>query len=649
MPLRDDLLNPIAGDNPSGVNLRYDPVTDKIKEARREDLDVPQGEWKTALKTADHPLAIKLGGEAVAKKGKDLQIAVWLVDSHIRREGFALLAPSFQFLHHLLEDFWDTLYPEIDEDGDMEVRAAPLDWLGGKLAEPLRFIPIVSSKMNWLHYQESRLVGYEADADTSDKQSVREARISEGKITAEQFDEAAENTSRAALKLTAGHLQEGLEALAALSEYCDMQFGNYSPSFIKTRESIEEIAQTVRILLGRKPPEPGELEEEAAAAEDEFASDVVVGGAAEATTFAEMAGTPAPAAAPGDIGGAAEQLASICAFLRSRDAEDPTPYLILRNYAWANLMLQAPLLDHGAIEAPPSYLRLGLKRSAAEGDWDKVLEQTEAAMLMACGRTWLDLQRYTAKALEQKGYAGTSRVVNTSLRVLLETLPDVLDVTLPDDTPAANAETRDWITNFVIIQRYTPDPSEATEESTSSDDSSSSDYSLDSSSDSSSDFSLDSSSGEETPSESTPEPEPEPYTVEDNPPILDAEEPPPSDESDEFGQALAAVKDGRTAEGLSAITAILATERSGRARFRRRTQLAHLLMAAGKGKVAQPILDQICAEIEERRLEDWEPGEALAYPLELLLHCLSPADERRLELYARICKLDPVRGVNVSV
>ena len=98
------------------------------------------------------------------------------------------------------------------------------------------------------------------------------------------------------------------------------------------------------------------------------------------------------------------------------------------------------------------------------------------------------------------------------------------------------------------------------------------------------------------------------------------------------------------------ITAILATERSGRARFRRRTQLAHLLMAAGKGKVAQPILDQICAEIEERRLEDWEPGEALAYPLELLLHCLSPAeDERRSELYARICKLDPVRGVNCPV
>jgi type VI secretion system protein ImpA len=113
--------------------------------------------------------------------------------------------------------------------------------------------------------------------------------------------------------------------------------------------------------------------------------------------------------------------------------------------------------------------------------------------------------------------------------------------------------------------------------------------------------------------------------------------------------ALQAVRDGRTAEGLGMITGILATERSGRARFRRRTQLAHLLMAAGKGKVAQPMLDQLAAEIEERRLEEWEQSEVIAYPLELLMHCLTSADdERRAQLYTRICKLDPVRAVNCS-
>jgi type VI secretion system protein ImpA len=98
------------------------------------------------------------------------------------------------------------------------------------------------------------------------------------------------------------------------------------------------------------------------------------------------------------------------------------------------------------------------------------------------------------------------------------------------------------------------------------------------------------------------------------------------------------------------ITSILATERSGRQRFRRRTQLAHLLMAAGKGKVAQPLLDELATEIETRRLEEWEPSEALAYPLELLMHCLTSADdERRTQLYTRICRLDPVRAVNCSV
>jgi hypothetical protein len=35
MPIGPELLSPIPGTNPGGVNLRYDPIYDKIKEARR--------------------------------------------------------------------------------------------------------------------------------------------------------------------------------------------------------------------------------------------------------------------------------------------------------------------------------------------------------------------------------------------------------------------------------------------------------------------------------------------------------------------------------------------------------------------------------------------------------------------------------------
>src|SRR5215471_13765922 len=179
MPFRDDLLNPISEAKPSGANLRYDPVSDQIKEARREDFDAPQGDWKSALKVADYVKVIKLAGEALATRGKDLQVAVWLVDAHVRREGFAALAPGFQLLHDLLDKFWDTIYPEID-DGDAEVRAAPLEWLGSRLGEPVRLLAITSNKLSWISYKTSRTVGYEANADTAEKKNLRKQLIDEG-------------------------------------------------------------------------------------------------------------------------------------------------------------------------------------------------------------------------------------------------------------------------------------------------------------------------------------------------------------------------------------------------------------------------------------------------------------------------------------
>ena len=123
MPLRNDLLNPISADNPAGENLRYAPVYDKIKEARREDDDAPQGDWALERKVADWPLTIKLISEALATKTKDLQLAAWLAEAMLRREGIAGLrevldlnrAPARELLGR-------TLYPEL-EDGDAEFRA----------------------------------------------------------------------------------------------------------------------------------------------------------------------------------------------------------------------------------------------------------------------------------------------------------------------------------------------------------------------------------------------------------------------------------------------------------------------------------------------------------------------------------------------
>ena len=104
MPLRDDLLNPIPGDNPSGVSLRYERVYDQIKEARTEDDDsIPTGAWARTIKKADYNQVIKLAGEALASKSKDLQLAAWLTEAHVKKEGIGLVQPCFKLMQDLQE------------------------------------------------------------------------------------------------------------------------------------------------------------------------------------------------------------------------------------------------------------------------------------------------------------------------------------------------------------------------------------------------------------------------------------------------------------------------------------------------------------------------------------------------------------------
>jgi len=57
---REDLLTPIPGPNPSGQNLRY-VLYGPIKEARREDDEVPQGDWRmsaTSRLSSGSPLVL---------------------------------------------------------------------------------------------------------------------------------------------------------------------------------------------------------------------------------------------------------------------------------------------------------------------------------------------------------------------------------------------------------------------------------------------------------------------------------------------------------------------------------------------------------------------------------------------------------------
>src|SRR5579863_5263072 len=235
MPLRDDLLTPIAGDNPSGVYLRHDAklrLYDSIKEARRQDDELAQGDWQHERKLADYPLVVKVAQEALATKTKDLQLAAWLTEALLHTEGFAGLRQGLTLCTGLLSGFWETLYPPIEDD-DLELRAGPLEFLGTSLDFPLKSIALTKTGYDWFKYKESRSVGYDEQAKSSKERDAREAKIAEGKLAPEVFDKAFAETPKAFYASSEKELDGSLQALKALGEVSDEKFGSSGPSFGK--------------------------------------------------------------------------------------------------------------------------------------------------------------------------------------------------------------------------------------------------------------------------------------------------------------------------------------------------------------------------------------------------------------------------------
>jgi type VI secretion system protein ImpA len=108
------------------------------------------------VKKADHRAVIKLAGDALAKRSKDLRLAGWLVEAQLRIEGFSVLAPSIELLRALQETFWPTLYPLIEEGGDLELRMLSVEDRGRLIAAAVRKVPLTRSGLSLESYLESR-------------------------------------------------------------------------------------------------------------------------------------------------------------------------------------------------------------------------------------------------------------------------------------------------------------------------------------------------------------------------------------------------------------------------------------------------------------------------------------------------------------
>lgn len=262
MPSMEDLLKPIEGPNPSGENLRY-VIHDAVKEARREEAVPPPGMTESDRKVSDNPLVIKLTTDALSKKTKDLWLAAWLTEAWLKQSGFPGLKDGLTLCCGLVENFWDTVYPET-EDGDADMRAAPLEFVGTRLEIPLKSVRVVEkAPYGFNDVQEARKLGREADTRSDEAREARAAAIQEGKIALEVIDKCFEESTKAFYAKTEKDVDGCLEILRQLKESCDAKFGESSPAFGVLESALGEIRPVVHGFLQKKrEKEPDVVEAE---------------------------------------------------------------------------------------------------------------------------------------------------------------------------------------------------------------------------------------------------------------------------------------------------------------------------------------------------------------------------------------------------
>jgi type VI secretion system protein ImpA len=606
MPLVDDLLNPIDGSNPSGADLRidvrYEEIYLQIKEARREEVVPPVGMTESDRKVADNPLVIKLITKALSEITKDLQLAVWLTDAWLKQNGFRGFRDGLTLCQGLVEKFWDTLYPAID-DGDAGFRVAPLEFLATRFEIPLKSVPLVDKEpYGFTDVKESRKLGREVDAKSDEAKKARAAAIKQGKIPLEILDKRFEETPKDFYASLEKDLDGCLASLAALKNSCDANFGEVAPSLGPLESVLGEIRIVVHGFLQRKrekEPDPVEAPPPAKAPEAAPASPSEPAAAEQVPSG--IVSSVATSSEPPDRQEAVRRIAEAAAFLRHREPHSPASYLMLRGLRWGELRAAIDRADPTELEAPPTELRRHLKRLALDKKWEELLEAAENAMALPCSRAWLDLQRLVVEACQALGsdYEAIARAIRSELRALVTDVPQLLDATLMDDAPAANAETRAW------LKSLTQEPLPAA-----------------------------------TPAES-----PGSAEVAGDGTVSRW----PGQPADLYLTAAQALRDGNERKAFTILQKEIARQRCGRERFRRKMQLVEMCVSTSKQNIAQPILDDLAAAIENHKLDDWEDpalvASALATILKLSVRVQNDAGQRQ-KLFERICRLDPSQAIS---
>lgn len=316
------LLAPIDPEAPAGASLRSGGVYQAITQARRaDDRTLPLGAWDHELKRADWDRVSKVAVDALSGQSKDLQVAAWLLEAQINKNGFAALSAALHLMQQLCHNYWDELYPAADAAAGLDHRANIFRWMNQKLLPALRQAPLAGvapgPRYAYADWERARRQDQQRlDPDSKEGASSAELALAIS-ATPTAFYVAMEHD-----------LDAALAALDELTATIAPRFGAGTPSL----SGFEGVLKQIRTLVvaelhrrGVRAPAPAPV---------------------IAATAAPVADA-APAMAPGPMAAVADairdrehayaQLELVADFLLRIEPHSPVPYLLHRAATWGQM------------------------------------------------------------------------------------------------------------------------------------------------------------------------------------------------------------------------------------------------------------------------------------------------------------------------
>lgn len=314
------LLEPVAGDAPTGPNMEYDAA---FGELERVAQGKPEQQVGNTIVPGEEPDWREVERQAVALLGqtKDLRVAMHLTRALLRSAGYPGFAQGVELLRGYVDQYWEQVHPQLDPDDDYDATMR-MNILGGLCDSAtflswVRLTPLVTAKALGRYTLRDVLVATGEmklpPPPPGDKTKPPDTK---------SIDAAFRGSEPAELTVTLRGARAARKSVAEIENIVTDKVGVGNAVNLSALRNV--LDQAIKVLEKHAPPEP---------VEQEAAEEVSV----ESGDTAAPAGEAAPARGPkrleGEISSREEVLLAIdkiCAYYDKYEPSSPLPIMLGR-------------------------------------------------------------------------------------------------------------------------------------------------------------------------------------------------------------------------------------------------------------------------------------------------------------------------------